>query len=112
MWPEIAGQELEALEQKGHPDAARDDAAQPEKTDLAVAQAENLLEHAAPAARRDKGKQALQDKQAGQREPERAAVQETYFFGAAPAPEPRMALKKSDEGSTTITSLFLAKLAL
>ena len=40
-----------------------------------------------------------------------------YFFtGAADAaellPDPRMALKKSDEGSTTITSLFLLKLAL
>ncbi len=36
-----------------------------------------------------------------------------YFFaGAAPAPDPRMALKKSDEGSSTITSLFLLKLAL
>ena len=38
---------------------------------------------------------------------------ERYFLGgAAPAPEPRMALKKSDEGSSTITSLFLLKLAL
>lgn len=37
----------------------------------------------------------------------------TYFFdGAAPVPDPRMALKNSDEGSITITSLFLAKLAL
>ena len=41
-----------------------------------------------------------------------------YFFaGTAGATElllfdPRMALKKSDEGSTTITSLFLLKLAL
>lgn len=36
-----------------------------------------------------------------------------YFFdGAAPAPDPRIALKKSDEGSSTITSLFLLKLAL
>ena len=38
-----------------------------------------------------------------------------YFLaGAAPLPEPglRMALKKSDEGSSTITSLFLLKLAL
>ena len=35
-----------------------------------------------------------------------------YFFGAVPAPEPRMALKKSEDGSITITSLFFAKLAL
>ena len=36
-----------------------------------------------------------------------------YFLaGAVPAPEPRMALKKSDDGSSTITSLFLLKLAL
>jgi len=38
-----------------------------------------------------------------------------YFLpaaGAVPKPEPRMALKKSDEGSSTITSLFLLKLAL
>jgi len=35
-----------------------------------------------------------------------------YFLGAAPVPELRMALKKSDDGSITITSLFLAKLAL
>jgi hypothetical protein len=100
------------LEQKRHPDRAREDAAQTEEADLPVAHAENLLEHAAPAAGREERKQAFQDKQAGQRQPERAAVQETYFFGAAPAPEPRMALKKSDEGSITITSLFLAKLAL
>lgn len=37
-----------------------------------------------------------------------------YFFAGAEAlpPEPRMALKKSDEGSITMTSLFLPKLAL
>ena len=42
-----------------------------------------------------------------------------YFLGGAGAgaalpvlPEPRMARKKSDEGSTTIRSLFLAKLDL
>ncbi len=36
-----------------------------------------------------------------------------YFLPAAgAAPEPRMALKKSDDGSSTITSLFLLKLAL
>jgi len=108
---EIAG-ESGTLEQKRHPDQTRDDAAQAEEADLAVAHGEDLLEHAAPAAGREKGKQALEDKQAGQREPERAAVQEIYFLGAVPAPEPRMALKKSDEGSTTITSLFFAKLAL
>lgn len=104
--------ESKALEQKCHPDKARDDAAQPEKTDLAVAHREDLLEHAAPATGRKKGKQAFEDKQAGQRQPERAAVQGAYFLGAVPEPEPRMALKKSDDGSTTITSLFFAKLAL
>ena len=40
-----------------------------------------------------------------------------YFLPGAAAvplllPEPRMALKKSDDGSTTMTSLFLLKLAL
>ncbi len=36
-----------------------------------------------------------------------------YFLGAAAAaPEPRMALKKSEEGSSTMTSDFLLKLAL
>lgn len=36
-----------------------------------------------------------------------------YFFAAAGAPWPRNALKNSeDEGSTTITSLFLEKLVL
>lgn len=37
-----------------------------------------------------------------------------YFFAGAAALllDPRMALKKSDEGSTTMTSLFLLKLAL
>lgn len=104
--------ESNALEQKRHPDEARQHAAQPEKTDLAIAHAEDLLEHAAPAAGREKGKQAFEDKQAGQRQPERAAVQEAYFLGAAPEPELRMALKKSEEGSITITSPFLSKLAL
>lgn len=40
---------------------------------------------------------------------------DNYFLRAgalAPSPEPRMALKKSEEGSSTITSLFLLKLAL
>ncbi len=37
----------------------------------------------------------------------------SYFFaGAAVGPEPRMVLKKSDEGSSTITSDFLLKVAL
>ena len=107
-----SGARAAASEEESHPGQTRDDAAQAEETDLAIAHAEDLLEHAAPATGREKRKEALQDKQAGQREPERAAVQETYFFGAVPAPEPRMALKKSDEGSITMTSLFLAKLAL
>ena len=34
-----------------------------------------------------------------------------YFLAAAPLPELRMALKKSDDGSITMTSLFLSKLA-
>lgn len=42
------------------------------------------------------------------------AVQNYFFAGlSAPAPLPRKALKKSDDdGSTTMTSLFLLKLAL
>ena len=36
--------------------------------------------------------------------------EQVYFLeGVAAGPEPRMALKKSDDGSTTITSLFLLK---
>lgn len=45
---------------------------------------------------------------------QRSALSTVYFFAAAAgAPWPRNTLKNSDEdGSSTITSLFLAKLAL
>ena len=62
------------LEQKRQRDQAGEDAAQAEKPDLAVAHREDLLKHAPPTARREKGQQAFEDEQAGQRQPERAAV--------------------------------------
>ena len=69
------------------------------------------LEHAPPAGWRQKWKQALDDQHQGQRQPECVAVQ-TYFFAGVGTVLPRMALKNSDEGSSTIKSPFLAKLAL
>jgi hypothetical protein len=98
-------------------DKPQADAAKSEKPDLAVAEPQDLLEHAAPSGRREKWKQSFEHQHQGQRCPERIAVHELYFLAAAgaaaPAEDPRIALKNSDdEGSSTITSLFLLKLAL
>lgn len=91
------------------------DAAEPEEADLAVAQGENLLKHAAPSAGREKRQETFDHQHQGQCLPKGVAVHLVYFLaGAAPLPEPgpRIALKKSEDGSNTITSLFLLKLAL
>lgn len=100
--------------EKGDPDQPGRHAAQTKKTYLAVAHAKNLFKHAAPTGWREKWKHAFDDQHARQSEPKRAAVQRAVYFlaDAAPVPELRMALKKSDDGSSTITSLFLLKLAL
>ena len=90
-------------------------AAKPKETNLAVAQGEDLLKHAAPAAGRDKRQETFDHQHQSQCLPKGVAVHRGYFLaGAAPLPEPgpRMALKNSDDGSSTITSLFLLKLAL
>lgn len=99
----------------GQGNQAQDDAAQAEKAQLAIAQGQQLLEHPAPSRWRDQRQQPFDHHQQRQGLPERSAVHESAYFlagAAAPLPEPRMARKKSDEGSTTSTSLFLAKLAL
>jgi hypothetical protein len=101
--------------QHGQQNHADHDAAKPEEADLAVTQGEDLLEHAAPAAGRDKRQESFDHQHQSQCLPKGIAVHRVYFLaGAAPLPEPgpRMALKKSDDGSSTITSLFLLKLAL
>ena len=79
-------------------------------------QLEQPLKSAAPAAGREEGEQALEHQHQGQRGPEGGAVQAglAYFLaGAAGAPLPRKALKNSEpDGSSTMTSPFLLKLAL
>lgn len=93
-------------------------AAKSKKPDLPVAQLDDLGKCAFPATGRQKGHQTLNDQHQSQRSPQGIASQKllkSHFLPAAPALEapPRMALKNSDElGSSTITSLFLLKLAL
>ena len=96
-----------------HQQQAQADAAQAEKANLPIAQLQNLREELAPSGRRDEGVQALEHQHQGQGSPEKITVHaQAYFFGVG-ATEPRKVLKNSEpEGSTTITSLFLAKLAL
>ena len=76
-------------------------------------QLQYLLEHSPPGGRRQKREQTFNDQHQGQRQPECVAVQVYFFAGAGGSALPRMALKNSDdEGSTTIRSPFLLKLAL
>jgi hypothetical protein len=90
---------------------AQADAAQPEKADLPITKLQDLRKQVAPTLRRDEGVQTLEHQHQSQRGPQEIAVQ--VYFLAAGAVCPRKVLKKSEpEGSTTITSLFLAKLAL
>jgi hypothetical protein len=92
------------------------DAAKAKKADLAVSQLEQLFKHPAPRSRRYQRQQPFNHQQQGQRLPKTVAVHRDYFLaGAAALPEPpelRMALKKSDDGSSTSTSLLRLKLAL
>ena len=85
---------------------------------------QKLGEHAPPATRREERQQAFDHQYEGQCSPEGRTVHaarwryEAWLFdyflaGAGTAPLPRNILKKSEEaGSSTITSLFLLKLAL
>ena len=90
--------------------------AQAEKADLTIIHFQNLLKHPPPARGGQKRHQPFKNKDNGNRRPEGVAVHGASYFlpggGVAPEPEPRMVLKKSDDGSSTITSLFLLKLAL
>lgn len=93
-------------------------AEQAKKSQLSVAELQQLLKGAAPPARHQKWQQALDDEDQRQRLPKRAAVQKLAGgqrrggLGGVCAPEPRMARKNSDEGSSTITSERLLKLDL
>lgn len=93
-------------------------AAKSKKPNLPIAQLDDLGKCAFPATGGQKGHQALNDQHQSQRSPQSIASQKllkSHFLPAVLAlePPPRMALKNSDElGSSTITSLFLLKLAL
>ena len=101
-------------QQDGH---AERQAGQPEHPDLGVGHLQRPLEHPPPGSGIEERQQAFED----QHQRDRAGEQEghCYFFlaaaeaSAAPAapPEPRIALKKSELVSMTITSDFLLKLA-
>jgi hypothetical protein len=104
----------------GHEDQQDRDAdrqaGQPQQPDLAIAHLQRPLEHPPPGSGIEERQQAFED----QHQRDRAGEQEghRYFFlaaedaSAAPAPpEPRIALKKSELVSITITSDFLLKLA-
>jgi len=97
---------------------AESDTEQPKKAQLPVAQLQQLLEGAAPATGHQQWQKALDHEDQRQRLPKRAAVQSLAGgqrrggLGGVCAPEPRMARKNSDEGSSTITSERLLKLDL
>ena len=82
-------------------------------TDLPIIELHQLGEQPAPSGRCDQGEQTLNDQHQRQGQPKRVSSQ-GYFLGLATAEPPlRNTLKNSlDEGSSTITSLLLAKLAL
>ena len=90
--------------------------AQAKKSQLAIVQAQNLQNGLTPGGWRHKGHEALNDQHQSDGEPESGAIQtrvHVYFLPATAGPLPRMVLKKSELlGSSTITSLFLEKLAL
>lgn len=96
---------------------AKQQAGQSEKTQLPVAELQNLSEGLAPSGRRHKWHEAFHQQNQGHGQPERRAVQakiHAYFLvaGAADVP-PRSVLKKSELlGSSTITSLFFENVAL
>ncbi len=77
----------------------------------------DLGKHPPPASGEQKREKALEHQNEGHGQPEGVAVQvyffKFYFLAGVAAALPRNTLKNSeDEGSTTITSLFLLKLAL
>jgi len=98
---------------------AQRQAGQPQQPDLCVGHLQRALEHPAPGTGVEERQQPFED----QHQRDRAGQQQghCYFFlagaaaSAAPAPpeppEPRIALKKSELVSITITSDFLLKLA-
>lgn len=110
----------------------KDDAAKAEEAQLAIAQLKQLTEGASPAARRDQRQDAFDHQHQSQRAPEcfsshtgpasrrHVSQQRTSAghqrrgaaAGVVVEPELCIALKKSDEGSSTRTSLFLLKLCL
>ena len=96
----------------------RQHGAQTDEADLAVAQPQRAFEHLAPGRGAEKGQQAFEHRISA-----KAPITQSIMAGgeglqrlgaatgAAAEPPPRMALKKSLEGSITITSLLLRKLA-
>ena len=112
------------LNQQRQRNEAEDDAAKSKKPYLPIAHGEDLLESRPPSFGSNKRQKTFDDKHDRQCLPEavaaHCALNSSYRRGgvacavlpAAPLPEPRMALKKSDDGSSTITSDFLLKLAL
>ena len=109
-----------ALPQQPKKGQTQQDAAKSEEAQLAVAQLHELPETAPPPAWRDERQDALDHQDQRQRAPEDfgahggSPAQDQRRGGALPAgvPELCMARKKSDDGSSTITSLFLLKLCL
>lgn len=90
-------------------------AAKAEKANLAVIQGKNLLEQLPPPEWRKNGHQTLEHKHQCKSQPKAMAVHGRAYRlrgagGVVAVPEPRMALKNSDEGSSTMTSDFLLKL--
>ena len=77
-------------------------------------QTKDFFKHAAPHRRKQQRHHAFENQHAGQGPPQGIGGHLAYFLGAAAlgAPEPRIVLKNSDDGSITITSLFFEKLAL
>ena len=108
----------DALPQNPKQKQSQQDAAKSEEAQLAIAQLHELAEAAPPAPGRHERQEAFDHQDQRQRAPEYLGAHEkppgAQRRGALPAgvPAPCMARKKSDEGSTTITSLFLLKLCL
>jgi len=96
---------------------AEKNAAKAEEAKLTVAQLHELAEAPPPSSRRQERQQALDHQDEGQRAPEGVAVHDAcgrpQRRGALLVePEPCIARKNSDDGSSTMTSLFLLKLCL
>jgi len=90
---------------------------QAKESQLTVSEAQYLGKRLPPGGRRHKRHEAFHQQHQPDSQPERGAVQADlhgYFLALAGAgTPPRMVLKKSELlGSSTITSLFLEKVAL